>query len=61
MHKYIVSFGVDGVDIKGKEAIIVVSKNNPGPTFNNKEVDVSSTVVLNIGIMFAAVVSPCGS
>ena len=37
MHKSVVSFGVGGGDTKGKEAIMVVSTNNPGPTFNNGE------------------------
>ena len=35
--------------------------NNPGPTFNNGEESVSSTVVLTIGIMLVGVVIPYGS
>ena len=35
MHKSTVSFGVGGGDTKGKGAVMVVSTNNPGPTFNN--------------------------
>ena len=44
MHKYEVSFGVSGGDTKGKGAIMVVSKNNPGPTFNNGEAGMLSTI-----------------
>ena len=61
MHKYAVSFGVDGGDSKGKESIMVVSTNNPGPTFNNGEAGMLSTMVLTVGITLAGVVSPCGS
>ena len=61
MHKSIVSFGVSGGDTKGKEDIMVVSKNNPGPTFNNGEAGMMSTMVLTAGITLAGVVSPCGS
>ena len=61
MHKSAVSFGVSSGGTKGKEVIIVVSTNNLRPTFNNKEVDVPSMVVLIVGIMLASVVSPCRS
>ena len=61
MHKSAVSFGVSGSDTKGKEAIMVVSKNNPGPTFHNGEDGMLSTMVLTIGITLAGAVSPCGS
>ena len=61
MHKSVVSFGVDGGDTKVKAAIIVVSKNNPWPIFNNGEAGMLSTMVLTIGITLAGVVSPCGS
>ena len=61
MHKSVVSFGVDGGDTKGKESIIVVSKNNPGSTFNNGEARVLSTMVLITGTTLACVVIPCGS
>ena len=61
MHKSTVSFGVDGGDTKGKEAITVVSTNNPGPTFNNGEAGMLSTMVLIAGIVLPGVVSPCGS
>ena len=40
MHKYAVSFCVTGGDTNGKGAVMVVSANNPGPTFNNGEVGV---------------------
>ena len=61
MHKSVVSFGVGGGDTKGKEATMVVSANNPGPTFNNGEAGMLSTMVLIIGITLAGVVSPCES
>ena len=61
MHKSTVSFGVGGDDTKGKEAIMVVSANNPRPTFNNGEVGMLSTVVLTAGMTLAGVVSPCES
>ena len=61
MHKSAVSFGVSDGDTKGKEAIMVVSTNNPGPTFNNGEAGMLSTMVLTTGITLAGVVSPCGS
>ena len=58
MHKSVVSFGVSGGDTKGKEAIMVVSKNNPGPF---EEAGMFSTMELSTGITLAGVVSPCGS
>ena len=61
MHKSTVSFGVNDGDIKGKEVIMVVSANNPGPTFNNGEAGVLSTMVLTTGITFVCVVIHCGS
>ena len=61
MHKFVVSFGVNEGDTKGKEAIMVVSKNNPGPIFNNGEAGMLSTMVLTAGITFACVVIPYGS
>ena len=61
MHKSIVSFCVGGGDIKGKEAVMVVSENNPGPTFNNGGVGVLSTIVLIAWTTLACVVIPCGS
>ena len=61
MHKSIVSFCVGGGDTKGKGAIMVVSENNPGPTFNNGEVGVLSTIVLIAGTTLVCVVVPCGS
>ena len=61
MHKFTVSFGVGGGDTKGKEAIMGVSTNKPGPAFNNGEVGMSLTMVLTIGIILVGVVSPCGS
>ena len=61
MRKSVVSFGVSGSDTKGKGAVMVVSTNNPGPTFNNGEVGVFSTIVLIAGATWACVVVPCGS
>ena len=61
MKKYIVSCYVGGGDTKGKEAIIVVSTNNPGPTFKNGEGSVFSTIVLVVGTTLVCVVSPYGS
>ena len=61
MQKSTVSFGVSGGDIKGKEVIMGVLANNPGPTFNNWEEGVSSTIVLTVGITLDGTVSPCGS
>ena len=61
MHKSAVSFGVGGGDTKGKEAIMVVLENNPGPTFNNGEAGMLSTMVLTIGITLEGLVSPYGS
>ena len=61
MHKSVVSFGVGDDDTKGKEAIMVVSTNNAGPTFNNGEAGMLSTMVLTVGITLACVVIPCGS
>ena len=40
---------------------MVVSKNNPGPTFNNGEAGVLSTMVLTTGITLVGAVSPYGS
>ena len=61
MHKSAVSFGVSGGDTKGKEAVMVVLANNPGPTFNNGEAGMLSTMVLTVGITVEGVISPCGS
>ena len=61
MHKYVVSFGVGGGDTKGKEAVVVVLENNLGPTFNNGEDGMLSTMVLTAGITFVCVVIPCRS
>ena len=61
MHKFAVSFGVSGGDTKGKEAIMVVLENNPGPTFNNGVAGVLSTIVLIAGTTLACVGVPCGS
>ena len=40
---------------------MVVSTNNPGPTFNNGEAGVLSTIVLIAGTTLACVVAPYGS
>ena len=40
---------------------MVVSKNNLGPTFNNGEAGMLSTLVLTVGITLACVVIPYGS
>ena len=40
---------------------MVVLTNNLGPTFNNVEVGMLSTIVLTIGITLECVVIPCGS
>ena len=61
MHKSIVSFCVGGSDTKGKGVVMVISTNNPGPTFNNGEAGVLSTMVLIAGTTLAWVVVPCGS
>ena len=61
MHKSVFLFGVGGGDTKGKGAFMVVSENNRGPTFNNGEVGMLSTMVLIEGITLAGAVSPCGS
>ena len=61
MHKFAVSFGVSSGDTKGKAVIMVVLANNPGPTFNNGEAGMFSTMVLTEGIILASVVSPYGS
>ena len=59
MHKSTVSFGVDSGDTKGKEAIMVVLKKNPGPTFNNGEAGMLSSMVFTVGITLVGVVGPC--
>ena len=61
MHKSTVSFGVSGGDTKGKGSIMVVSANNPGPTFNNGEAGMLSTMVLTIGTTLVCVFIPCRS
>ena len=61
MHKSTVSFGVSGGDTKGKDAVMVVSTNNPGPTFNNGEAGMLLTMVLTAWITLAGVVFPCRS
>ena len=61
MHKYAILFGVSGGDTKGKGAIMVVSANNPVPTFNNGEAGMLSTMVLTTRITFVFVVAPCKS
>ena len=61
MYKSTVSFGVDVGDTKGKAVVMVVSVNNPGPTFNNGEAGMLSTMVLTTGITLAVVVCPCRS
>ena len=40
---------------------MVVPTNNLGPTFNNGEAGVLSTIVLIAGMTLACVVAPCGS
>ena len=61
MHKSAVSFCVDGGDTNRKGAIMEVSANNPGPTFNNGGAGVLSTIVLIAGTKLACVVTPYGS
>ena len=61
MHKSAVSFGVSGGETKGKEVVMVVSTNNLGPTFNNGEAGMLSTMALTAGITLACVVIPWGS
>ena len=61
MHKSVVSFGFGGGDTKGKVVIMVVSTNNSGPTFNNGEAGMLSTMVLATWITLASTVIPCGS
>ena len=61
MHKSVVSFCVGGGDTNGKGSVMVVSTNNPGPTFNNGEVGVFSTIVLIVWTTLVCVVTPCGS
>ena len=61
MHKSTIFFYVGGGDTNGKGAIMVVSSNNPGPTFNSGEAGVFSTMVLVTGMTLACVVTPCGS
>ena len=60
MHKFTISFCVSGGDTNGKGAVMVVLANNPGPTFNNGEACVFSTMVLIVGMTLACVVIPCG-
>ena len=59
MHKSTVLFGIDGGDTKGKGSIMVVSENNLGPTFNNGEAGVFSTIVLVTGMALACAIAPC--
>ena len=61
MHKSAVSFCVGGGDTNEKGSIILVSANNLGPTFNNGEASVFSTIVLVAGMKLVCVVPPCGS
>ena len=61
MHNYAVSFGVNGGDTEGKGVVMVVSENNPGPTFNNGEAGVFSTMVLIARMILVCVFVPCGS
>ena len=61
MHKSIVSLGGYGGDTKGKEFVIEVSVNNPGPTFRMMGVVVPSTVVSIVGITLAGAIGACGS
>ena len=61
MHKYAVSLGGDGGDTKGKEAIIEVSANNPGPTFRMMGLVVSLIVVSIVGITLAGAIGAHGS
>ena len=61
MHKSAVSLGEDGGDTKGKEAIIEVLENNPGPTFNMIGVAMLSIVVSTMGMELASAIGACGS
>ena len=61
MNKSAVSLGVGGGETKGKGAIMVVSTNKLGPTFNNGEAGMLSTMVLIAGTTLACVVAPCRS
>ena len=61
MHKSTVQFCVDGGDTNRKGAVMEVLENNPGPTFNNGEASVLSTIVLITGTTLVCVVIPCGS
>ena len=61
MHKSTVSFCVSGGDTNRKGVVMVVSANNPGPTFNNVEAGMLSTMVLAVGITLVSAISPCGS
>ena len=61
MHKSGFSFFVGGGDTNGKGAVMVVSTNNPGTTFNNGEAGVLSTMMLIAGMTLVCVVVPCGS
>ena len=61
MYKSTVFFCVGGGDTNGKGAVMEVLENNLGPTFNNGEAGVFSTIVLVVGMMLACVVSTCSS
>ena len=61
IHNSTILFGVGGGDTKGKGAIMVVSANNPGATFNNGEAGVLSTMVLIAETTLACVIVPGGS
>ena len=61
MHKSTASFCVCGSDTERKGVIMVGLENNPGPTFNNGEAGVFSTMMLIAGTTLVCVVVPCGS
>ena len=58
MHKFAVSLGVDGGGTKGKEAIMEVSANKPGPIGSNEGVVALSKKVSTVGMMLVGAVGP---
>ena len=57
IHKSAVFFCVSGGGTNGKGVIMVGSVNNPGPTFNDGEAGVFSTIVFVVGMTLACVVA----
>ena len=61
MKKFAVSLDAGGGGKYGKEAVMELSTNNPGPIADKEGMDASSMEVSMVGMTLSGVVGPYGS